>query len=82
VGNTISYIGGRLSKFDAGLESSIVTSIDANGDNSDDTLAETEYMNDLFQHLEEKNNLEYMSEVDRYFLDGSEATSKGFVILL
>jgi hypothetical protein len=48
---------GRLSKFDAGLESSTVTSIDASGNNTDDTLAETEYMNDLFLHLEEENNL-------------------------
>jgi hypothetical protein len=31
--------GGRLSKFDEGLESSTVTSIDASGNNTNDTLA-------------------------------------------
>jgi hypothetical protein len=74
--------GGRLSKFDADLESSTVTSIDASVNNTDDTLAETEYMNDIFQHLEEENNSECMSEVDRYFLDGCETKSKEFDILL
>jgi hypothetical protein len=71
-----------LSKFDAGLESSTVTSINVSSNNTDDTLPETEYyMNDLFQHLEKENNLECMLEVDRYFLDGCEATTKDFAIL-
>lgn len=74
--------GGRLSKFDADLESSTVTSIDASVNNTDDTLAETEYINDIFQHLEEENNSECMSEVDRYFLDGCETKTKEFDILL
>jgi hypothetical protein len=73
---------GSLSKFDVGLESSTITSIDVSGDNTDDTLAETEYMNDIFQHLGEENNLECMSEVNRYFLDGCEATMKDFDVLL
>jgi hypothetical protein len=74
--------GGRLSNFDAGVESSTVSSIDVNGDDADDILIETEYMNELFQYIEEENNLECMSEVDRYFLDGCEATTKYFDILL
>jgi hypothetical protein len=74
--------GGRLSNFDADVESSTVTSIDVSSDDIDGTLTKTEYMKEFTQHLEEANNLECMSEVDRYFLDECEATTKDFDILL
>jgi hypothetical protein len=71
-----------LSNFDAGVESSIVTSIDISvDDDDDDTLEETKYMKIFIKHLEE-NNSECMSEVDRYFLDGCEASTNEFDILL
>jgi hypothetical protein len=39
-------------------------------------------MKGFIQHLEEENNLKYMSEVDRYFLNGCEETTNEFDILL
>jgi hypothetical protein len=75
-------MGGHLFNFDVGVESSTVTSIDVSGDDVDDILTETKYMNELFQHIEEENNLECVSEVDHYCLDGCEATTKDFDILL
>lgn len=71
-----------MSNFDAGVESSTITSIDVSVEDDDDTLTEMEYMKGFIQHLEEENNLECMSKVDRYFLDGCEATTKEFDILL
>jgi glutathionylspermidine synthase len=60
--------GRRLSNFDAGVESSTVTSIDVSVvDDDEDILTETKYMKSFIQHLEEENNSECMSEVDRYF---------------
>jgi len=39
-------------------------------------------MKGFIQNLEEENNSECMSEVDRYFLDGCEASTNEFDILL
>jgi hypothetical protein len=44
--------------------------------------SETKYMKFFIKHLEEENNSECMSEVDRYFLDGCEASTNEFDILL
>jgi hypothetical protein len=76
--------GRRLSNLDAGVESSSVASIDVSvdDDDDDDALTETKYMKFFMKHLEEENNSECMSEVDRYFLDGYEASTNEFDILL
>jgi hypothetical protein len=71
-----------LSRSDAGVKNSTVTSIDVSGDNDEDTLTETKYWIQFTQHIEEVNNLECMTELDRYFLDGCEVTTKDFDILL
>jgi hypothetical protein len=76
------FYGGHLSNFDAGVESSTVTSIDVCGEDVNDTLTKMEYLKEFSQHLEEVNNLKCMSEVDRYFLNVCEATTKDFDILL
>jgi hypothetical protein len=75
--------GVPLSCLDAGVESSSVTSIDVSGDNVEDTLTKTEHWIQFTQYIAEViNNLECMKEVDRYLLDGCEATTKDFDILL
>jgi hypothetical protein len=71
-----------LSRLDVGMESSTVTFIDVSGDNDEDTLTEMEYWIQFTQHIEEVKNLECMTELDRCFLDGYEATTKDFDILL
>jgi len=76
--------GRHLSNLDAGVESSSVASIDVSVDvdDDDDALTETKYMKVFMKHLEEESNSECMSEVDRYFLDGCEASTNEFDILL
>jgi hypothetical protein len=75
--------GRHLSNLDAGVESSSVASIDVSvDDDDDDALTETKYMKFFMKHLEEENNSECMSKVDRYFLDGCEASTNEFDILL
>lgn len=73
--------GRRLSNLDAVVESSSVASIDVSVDD-DDALTETKYMKFFMKHLKEENNSECMSEVDYYFLDGCEASTNEFDILL
>jgi hypothetical protein len=70
--------GGPLSYSDTGVESSTVTSINVSSDNDEDTLTEMEYWIQFTQHIEEVNNLECMTELNRNFLDGYEATNKIF----
>jgi hypothetical protein len=70
--------GGPVSRSDAGVESSTITSIDGSRDNNKDTLTETEYWIQFTQHIEKVNNLECMTELDHYFFDGCEATTKDF----
>jgi hypothetical protein len=77
--------GRRLSNLDAGVESSSVASIAVgvvDDDDDDDALTETKYMKFFIKHLEEENNSKCMSEVDCYFLDGCEASTNEFDILL
>jgi hypothetical protein len=76
--------GRHLSNLDAGVESSSVASIDVSvdDDDDDDALTETKYMKFFIKHLEEENNSECMSEVDCYFLNGCEASTNEFDILL
>jgi len=74
--------GGPLSHSGAGVKSSTVTSIDVSGDNIEDTLTYMEYLIQFTQHIEEVNNLECITEFDRYFLDGCETTIKDVDILL
>jgi hypothetical protein len=62
------------------------TSRSANNTNlnvvDDDTESAVDKIHNLIsQHLEEENDLECKSEVDRYLLDGCEAATKDFDVL-
>jgi hypothetical protein len=68
-----------VSQFNATSRSANNTNL--NVDDYDTESAVDEIQNLISQYLEEENDLECKSEVDRYLLDGCEATTKDFDVL-
>jgi hypothetical protein len=64
-----------VSQFNATSRSADNTSLNV-VDVNDTEIAVDKIHNLITQHLEEENNLECRSKVDRYLLDGCEAATK------
>jgi hypothetical protein len=68
-----------VSQFNATSRSANNTNLNVDDDYTEN--AEDKIHNLISQHLEEENDFECKSEVDRYLLDGDEATIKDFDVL-
>jgi hypothetical protein len=68
-----------VSRSDATLRSADNTSLNVVDDDAESVVDKIHYL--ISQHLVEENDLECKSEVDRYLLDGCEATTKDFNVL-
>lgn len=73
------FQGIAVSRSDATLRSADNTSLNVVDDDAESVVDKIHYL--ISQHLVEENDLECKSEVDRYLLDGCEATTKDFNVL-
>jgi hypothetical protein len=73
------FQGIAMSQFNATSRSANNTNLNVDDDYTENAV--NKIHNLISQHLEEENDFECKSEVDRYLLDGCEATIKDFDVL-
>jgi hypothetical protein len=73
------FEGIAVSQFNATSRSANNTNLNVNDDATESAMDKIHNL--ISQHLEEENDLECRSEVDRYLLDGCEAATKDFDVL-